>query len=108
MKKYYLIIAMLAAVNIVLSVGCAKSSNERIGQNEDVTALADGVTEETDESTGADKKVTCLSGGIGATECKIGGGHKIGDIITEGCSISCGEGTYACCGERCVCIEYES
>ena len=48
-------------------------------------------------------KVTCYSGGEGNESCKIAPGIKIGDFITVECSVTCREGYYACCGERCIC-----
>lgn len=87
MKKMYLAIALLAMVNVAL--------------------FADGTQPTTAESEETEK-VTCVNGGEGASACSIDKGHKIGDIVTTGCSVSCGEGTYACCGERCICIKIES
>ena len=48
-------------------------------------------------------ELTCYKGGSGHAECKIEPGIKIGDFVTMGCSVSCQEGYYACCGIRCIC-----
>lgn len=48
-------------------------------------------------------KVTCKNGGETSSFCSIAPGIKLGDIVTIGCSVTCNESTYACCGERCIC-----
>lgn len=87
MKKLYLAIALLAVVNVALFADETQPTTQE------------------NEVTG---KVTCVNGGYGASACSISKGHKIGDIVTAGCSVSCAEGAYACCGERCICIKIES
>ena len=46
----------------------------------------------------------CVSGGRGAISCSIGADVDFGGAGGGGnCSVSCGEGFYACCGFRCRC-----
>ena len=93
MKK--LLIATICAVAISLSAVLVSNSfnNQPIlFQNVDLLA----------ESEGSD----CYSGGPGSSNCTIEAGVKfLGIEIKVGCSVTCGEGYYACCGLRCVCVE---
>lgn len=46
----------------------------------------------------------CWNGGPGATQCSIEAGTEIlGVGVSAGCSVTCGDGYYACCSLRCVC-----
>ena len=46
----------------------------------------------------------CLHGGTGSTSCSIEAGVSILEFgVSEGCSVSCKDGYYACCGIRCTC-----
>lgn len=46
----------------------------------------------------------CFAGGPSSPGCSVPAGIKIGNEITGGCSVSCMEGYYACCGVRCICL----
>lgn len=46
----------------------------------------------------------CMSGGEGSTECSH---HLTLFGVEYDCSVSCGPGYYACCGEVCKCKKYE-
>ena len=46
----------------------------------------------------------CYNGGEGSTSCSIEGGLSILEYgVSAGCSVSCEDGYYACCGIRCTC-----
>ena len=48
-------------------------------------------------------KVICKNGGENTKSCNIEPGIKIGDVLTIECSVTCMDGFYACCGQRCIC-----
>lgn len=108
MKKYYYIIVALAAANIML-LACNSSRN-------DVSEASDGALyEEVEQSAEADsaqieaymdaaeKDPECRTGGRGSASCRIAPGVDIGGTRTIGCSVTCEDGYYACCGLRCTC-----
>lgn len=49
----------------------------------------------------------CLAGGPGSNYCIVPAGVDINGGVTGGCSVTCSEGYYACCGIRCICKPYD-
>lgn len=95
MKARIFFIFTLVFVNVLLfSLSCSSPKTSETAAVEEKTAPIDTI-----QGT-----LPCLAGGIGATECSVGPGYKIGNEITTGCEISCYGDTYACCGIRCTCI----
>ncbi len=88
MKKSLMLIAALAAANLIL-LACRSESGSAEAASGTPTAAAD--------------TVTCVYGSPGATTCSIDPGVHTPEGISPGCSVSCGEGYYACCGMTCTC-----
>lgn len=67
-----------------------------------------GIANDTLQSLANDEGATskCHSGGIYSTQCSIEAGVQCELGISGGCSVTCGEGAYACCHIRCECIPY--
>lgn len=95
------ILNFLSAISLICfgAFSCS-SQDDNIFQDKNKTAEEAGY--ESFEEIPIDE-LTCYTGGKGQSECKVEPGVKIGDFVTMGCSVTCGEGYYACCGLRCVC-----
>lgn len=87
MKRLHIIAMILAITNLLLFV-CCKSSGSSAKN----------------KANQADTEMVCINGGVGAASCQISPGIKIGNDISVGCSVTCNEGSYACCGIGCYCI----
>lgn len=89
MKKKILILT-------VLLLTCASTlifSEKESFFNKNISALA-----------ALNPKPFCYIGGVGAISCSISPGIEIlGFGITSGCSVTCRDGFYACCGITCTC-----
>lgn len=55
-------------------------------------------------SSSASAKSECYSGGPGTSTCEIPAGIDINGETTVGCSVTCSDGYYACCGLTCKCM----
>lgn len=93
MKKVIFVLVCSIAISLSAAfVSNRFNKNSIFFQNVDLLA----------ENEGSD----CYSGGPGSSNCTIEAGVKfLGIEIKVGCSVTCGEGYYACCGLRCVCVE---
>ncbi len=94
MKKRLLIVSLMVVLmsSILLYVG-SKRMISFVDSN--VNALAE-----------SESGRYCHSGGPGSKACSIAAGIEIfGCGVTEGCSVDCYDGYYACCALQCVCIE---
>lgn len=49
----------------------------------------------------------CYYGGKGSTSCSIPAGVEINGDVSIGCSVTCDDGYYACCGLSCICRPYD-
>lgn len=83
MKRVMLLLALSNAVLFAV-ISC---KNEQ-------TAIADKETATTE----------CYSGGNGTRHCDIPAGIDINGETSVGCSVTCDEGYYACCGTTCKCL----
>lgn len=95
MRKFIICAVTLFSVAIGYLKNSAKQEPNTI-LLADVEALSSG-----DVSLG---NPICVTGGVGSTQCSIEGGASVsGYGVSIGCSVSCGEGYYSCCGLRCTC-----
>lgn len=94
MKKRLLIVSLMVAfMSSVLLYVDSKRMTSFVDSN--VNALAE-----------SESGRYCYSGGPGSNSCSIAAGIEIlGCGVTEGCSVSCNDGYYACCVLQCTCIE---
>ncbi len=96
MKKIYSLLVMLAFLNILVFVGCKAQKS---------ASVAVVATDQLIESGKIPAEVVdiCRNGGAGSASCSIQPGEEIEGYLTQGCSVNCGPGYYACCGLRCSC-----
>lgn len=104
MIKSILRIAFFGVITIVAFSSCTSEDNTTFETSDKPIAEASGYT---DPMAIPLKDLTCKTGGPGNLECKIEPGIKIGDFVSIGCSVTCREGNYACCGVRCACVPVE-
>lgn len=99
MKKT--IIALLTLASIALSCYA-------IAENNTTPAVSDTIVVSEIEVVATDTITPhCYNGGSGSQSCEIPAGIKLPGGVTTGCSVSCFEGFYACCGLNCVCLPEE-
>lgn len=98
MKTTLRLFAALLVANLAI-YACTSQDEQSVPKGETI-AEESGVTDIMDIPV---EKLTCHTGGPGKAECKIEPGIKIGDFVSGGCSVSCYDGYYACCGIRCIC-----
>ncbi len=90
MKKAILLLVALISLNLVVAVNAETDPHKTMG-----------ISLNSDDDPYKD----CHNGGYGARECSIAAGVKLaGGGFSDGCSVSCVPGTYACCGLKCKCV----
>lgn len=101
MKKFYLFAICILVINIGIYAQrkyAEKSSSSRsIVTIETIETLS--IIEEIDDIIHGE----CLSGGPGALSCSISGGINTDFGVSFGCSVTCKDTEYACCGFGCKC-----
>lgn len=104
MKTATLILALLLGLNVCLAFRPANNESN----DTTVVVLNDTLVELTNKDSDyvkALRKMKCVAGGVGASSCYVP--YAVTENgTTAGCSVSCSEGFYACCGVRCVCVPY--
>ena len=99
MKK----IIICTAILFSMAIGYLNNSSK---QEENPLLLTDveALSVEGDAASDDSFNPYCYNGGKGSASCSIEGGITIaGYGVSGGCSVSCHEGYYACCGIRCTC-----
>lgn len=98
MKKT-IVIAFLTLASIALSCYA-------IAENDPTPAVSDTIVAAETEAVVATDTITphCYNGGSGSLSCEIPAGIELPGGVSMGCSVSCREGYYACCGIGCVCL----
>lgn len=93
MKQIFALL-VLVVLNIAVFAYASEGS--------DTIAVAEAVATDTTAT------MECFSGGPSSPSCSVPSGIKIGNETSVGCSVSCMEGYYACCGVRCICLPNDS
>lgn len=104
MKTAVVIMCLLIGANICLAFRSADNESP----DTTVVVLNDTLVEVVKKDSDyvkALRKMKCISGGAGAKSCFVP--YAVTENgTTGGCSVSCTEGFYDCCGVRCVCVPY--
>lgn len=95
MKKQLILIAALVVANMAMAFA-------------DTTIIQSGyvLLPTIDETLVGDRE--CKSGGPGSTQCSTDAGIAIDGGASTGCSVTCANDYYACCGINCTCLHYKT
>ena len=98
MKKMIFVLAVLLVAASATTYVYSKNASDGIAyivQNNIETLSSDDM----DGSS-------CFAGGPGAVSCSLSAGASGGGVGgSAGCTVTCGDGYYACCGGGCKCIK---
>ena len=97
MKRLHIVILALVVLNLALFANTT-------AQTETPTSPA-----QTERTPAPVDSNGCAFGGRGASSCNIAPGILLSNgSTTIGCSVTCNEGYFACCGASCTCIPVNS
>lgn len=101
-KQLQLLLLFLAMANVYL---CANSNVSSKKSDISLYEIERGVLDPPENDLDILPTI-CKNGGKGAEACSIEAGADVmGSGVSTGCSVTCRDGYYACCGFSCTCIE---
>lgn len=103
MKKQYIYSAIVLLLTLNGTLLVLNSCTSKVYQQEQNFESAVKMLEPDSLELQKRHETICYNGGPGNKSCSIAAGVEINGSTSIGCSVTCIDGYYACCGLSCIC-----